>query len=209
MIQKVIKKIKNGYQIIKKFINNNIILYMMCKIFFNNSKFLKNLFFNILIFNQNYLIFLKKMNLLCGIAFIFLILNKVNTDSTTAKAIKNLILNSNYDSAYQPLDFMQIYLDMFFKQVVKLDQTNQIIVSSSTLVAQWYDQRLAWNITEYPMGVLTLKATQIWLPDLFVINSADLNGFVPVSSSNLATVYYSGLVLMYYSLNSINKSFYI
>ena len=209
MIQKVIKKIKNGYQIIKKFINNNIILYMMCKIFFNNSKFLKNLFFNILIFNQNYLIFLKKMNLLCGIAFIFLILNKVNTDSTTAKAIKNLILNSNYDSAYQPLDFMQIYLDMFFKQIVKLDQTNQILVSSSTLVAQWYDQRLAWNITEYPMGVLTLKATQIWLPDLFVINSADLNGFVPVSSSNLATVYYSGLVLMYYSLNSINKSFYI
>lgn len=160
-------------------------------------------------FNQSHLFFRKKMNIFYGLTILLLILNKVNTDSATAKAIKNLILNSNYDAAYPPQDFMQIYLDMFFKQIVKLDQTNQIIVSSSTLVAQWYDQRLAWNITEYPMGVLTLKATQIWLPDLYVINSADLNGFVPVSSSNLATVYYSGLVLMYYSLNSINILIYI
>ncbi len=134
----------------------------------------------------------------------FLILNKVKTDSATAKAIKNLILNSNYDSAYPPKDFMQINLDLFFKQIVKLDQTIQILVSSSTLAARWFDQRLAWNITEYPMGVLTLKATQIWLPDLYVINSADLNGFVPVGTSNLAIVYYTGLVVMYYSLNSIN-----
>jgi hypothetical protein len=154
-------------------------------------------------------IFHKIMNLLCCITFLFLILNKVNTDSTTAKAIKNLILNSNYDAAYPPQDFMQINLDLFFKQIVKLDQTNQIIVSSSTLVAQWYDQRLAWDITEYPMGVLTLKATQIWLPDFYVINSADLNGFVPVSGSNLAIVFNSGLVVMYYPLNSINISIYI
>jgi hypothetical protein len=120
-----------------------------------------------------------------------------------------LILNSNYDPTYQPQDFMQINLDFFFKQIVKLDQTNQIIVSSSTLVAKWHDQRLAWNITEYRILFITLKATQIWLPDLYVINSADLNGFVPVSSSNLATVYYSGSVLMYYSLNSINILIFI
>ena len=148
------------------------------------------------------------MNRLCGITVLLLILNRVNTDSATAKAIKNLILNSNYDPTYQPQDFMQINLDFFFKQIVKLDQTNQILVSSSTLVAKWHDQRLAWNITEYRILFITLKATQIWLPDLYVINSADLNGFVPVSSSNLATVYYSGSVLMYYSLNSINILIY-
>jgi len=144
------------------------------------------------------------MNLLFGITVFLLILNRVITDSATAKAIKNLILNLNYDATYPPQDFMQINLDLFFKQIVKLDQTNQIIVSSSTLAAEWYDQRLAWNVTAYPIESLTLKATQIWLPDLYVINSADLNGFVPVSSSNLATVYHGGLVLVYYSLNSIN-----
>ena len=149
------------------------------------------------------------MNLLFGITVFLLILNKVNTDSATAKAIKNLILNLNYDATYPPQDFMQINLDLFFKQIVKLDQTNQIIVSSSTLAAEWYDQRLAWDITDYPMGVLTLKATQIWLPDFYVINSADLNGFVPVSGSNLAIVFNSGLVIMYYHLNSINISIYI
>ena len=149
------------------------------------------------------------MNLLFGITVFLLILNKVNTDSATAKAIKNLILNLNYDATDPPQDFMQINLDLFFKQIVKLDQTNQIIVSSSTLAAEWYDQRLAWDITDYPMGVLTLKATQIWLPDFYVINSADLNGFVPVSGSNLAIVFNSGLVVMYYPLNSINISIFI
>jgi hypothetical protein len=149
------------------------------------------------------------MNIFYGLTILLLIFNKVNTDSATAKAIKNLILNSNYDPTYQPQDFMQINLDFFFKQIVKLDQTNQIIVSSSTLVAKWHDQRLAWNITEYRILFITLKATQIWLPDLYVVNSADLNGFVPVSSSNLATVYYSGSVLIYYSLNSKNILIFI
>ena len=149
------------------------------------------------------------MNLFYGFTILLLILNMIKTDSKTTQAIKNLILNSNYDPSILPQDFIQIDVDMFFKQIVKLDQNNQILVSSSTLVAQWNDQRLAWNITEYPMGVLTLKATQIWLPDLYVINSADLNGFVPVSSSNLAIVFYSGLVVMYYPLNSINISIFI
>ncbi len=68
------------------------------------------------------------MNLLFGITVFLLILNKVNTDLATARAIKNLILNLNYDATYPPQDFMQINLDLFFKQIVKLDQTNQIIV---------------------------------------------------------------------------------
>ena len=151
------------------------------------------------------------MNIFYGLTILLLILNKVNTDSATAKAIKNLILNSNYDSTYQPLDFMQILtLDLFFKQVVKLDQTNQILVSSVILAASYFDQRLAWNITEYPDVFITLKAIQIWLPDLYVINSADLNAIVPVSSSNLVFVTYIGQVFMYYPpLNSIDISFNI
>ena len=142
------------------------------------------------------------MNLFYGLTILLLILNKIKTDSTTTQAIKNLILKSNYDPSILPQDFIQIDVDMFFKQIVKLDQNNQILVSSSTLIAQWTDQRLAWNTTEYPKGAIILKATQIWLPDLYVINSADLNGFIPVSSSNLAMIYYSGLVNIIYGLNS-------
>jgi hypothetical protein len=142
------------------------------------------------------------MNLFYGFTILLLILNMIKTDSKTTQAIKNLILNSNYDPSILPQDFIQIDVDMFFKQIVKLDQNNQILVSSSTLIAEWTDQRLAWNITEYPIEAIILKATQIWLPDLYVINSADLNGFIPVSSSNLAIIYYSGLVTIIYGLNS-------
>ncbi len=142
------------------------------------------------------------MNLFYGLTILLLILNKIKTDSTTTQAIKNLILNSNYDPSILSQDFIQINVDMFFKQIVKLDQNNQILVSSSTLIAVWTDQRLAWNFTEYPIEAIILKATQIWLPDLYIINSADLNGFIPVSSSNLAMINYSGLVTIIYGLNS-------
>jgi hypothetical protein len=142
------------------------------------------------------------MNLFYGLTILLLILNKIKTDSTTIQAIKNLILNSNYDPSILSQDFIQINVDMFFKQIVKLDQNNQILVSSSTLIAVWTDQRLAWNFTEYPIEAIILKATQIWLPDLYIINSADLNGFIPVSSSNLAMINYSGLVTIIYGLNS-------
>jgi hypothetical protein len=122
-----------------------------------------------------------------------------------------LILNSNYDITIPPQDFMQILtLDLFFKQIVKLDQTNQILVSSVTLAAFYFDQRLAWNITEYPIVFITLKATQIWLPDLYVINSADLNAIVPFSSSNLVFVTFIGQVYMYYPpLNSKYFNLYL
>jgi hypothetical protein len=57
---------------------------------------------------------------------------------------------------------------------------------------------------------ITLKATQIWLPDLYVINSADLNAIVPFSSSNLVFVTFIGQVYMYYPpLNSKYFNLYL
>ena len=142
------------------------------------------------------------MNYFYFITFSLFFFTKVKSDSTTGQAIKKFILNSSYDTTIPPEDMMQIYIDIFFKQIVKIDQTNQLLVSSLTLAAAWYDQRLAWNSTEYPMYTINLKASQIWLPDLYVINSGDSNGFVPVTSSNLALVFNYGLVYVNYGLNS-------
>jgi len=135
---------------------------------------------------------------------LILILIKVKSDNDTEleMAISKLILNSNYNNIIPPSGLMQIYLDILFKQIVKLDQNNQILVSSSTLTAAWDDPRLAWNKSEYSLDYIILKATQVWLPDLYVINSADSNGFVPVTSFNLVQVNYDGLVTINYGLNS-------
>jgi len=138
--------------------------------------------------------------------YLHLVLIKVKSDSEMKElelAISKLISNSNYNTIIPPDGFMQIYLDIFFKQTVKLDQNNQIFVSSSTLAARWNDLRLAWNKSEFPkIEWINLKATQIWLPDLYVINSADQQGFVPITNANLVSVKYNGEVYIKYGLNS-------
>lgn len=142
---------------------------------------------------------------LCCSMFVFLILSKVKSDLATTQAIKSLILNS-YDSSILPQDLVQISVGLSFKQIVKLDQTSQILTSSSILIATWTDQRLTWNATQYPMQTITLKAKQIWLPDLYIINSADSNGFLPISDSNLAVILPNGFVYLTYSLTSKFKN---
>ena len=130
------------------------------------------------------------------------ILQKFKTDLATTQAIKKLILNSNYDNTIQPQDLVKIKIGLAFKQIVKLDQTSQILTSSSFLICLWIDQRLSWNITEYQKESIILKANQIWLPDLYVINSGESNGFLQVNDYSLATVTNDGFVIMAYPLNS-------
>ena len=130
------------------------------------------------------------------------ILQKFKTDLATTQAIKKLILNSNYDNTIQPQDLVKIKIGLAFKQIVKIDQTSQILTSSSFLICLWIDQRLSWNITEYQKELIILKANQIWLPDLYVINTSDSNGFLPVTNFNLVSVSYNGVVIMNYALNS-------
>lgn len=130
------------------------------------------------------------------------ILQKFKTDLATTQAIKKLILNSNYDNTIQPQDLVKIKIGLAFKQIVKIDQTSQILTSSSFLICLWIDQRLSWNIKEYQKESIILKANQIWLPDLYVINTADSNGFLPVTNFNLVSVSYTGAVIMNYALNS-------
>jgi hypothetical protein len=134
--------------------------------------------------------------------FVLININNIKTDLVTAKAIKNLILGPDYDSTIPPKDLTVIAVGNLFKQIVKLDQTSQFLTSSSTLVAIWNDSRLIWNSTKYQMNTISLKANQIWLPDLYVINSGESNGFLQVNDYSLATVTNDGFVIMAYPLNS-------
>ena len=68
-------------------------------------------------------------------------------------------------------------------------EKNQILTTSIYLYASWNEERLVWNSSDYN-GIDSIKvpATEIWLPDLLVINTADTNGFITISNSNLATI---------------------
>lgn len=100
------------------------------------------------------------------------------------------ILLTGYDRYSRPNETTKISLDLVLKQIVGIDEKNQIVTTSSYLIADWVDPRLVWPNAGYD-DYITLRANQIWLPDLYVINTGDTNGFITVSESNLI---YVGLI---------------
>ena len=112
------------------------------------------------------------------------------------QAVKTIILNSNYSSAIRPNNPTIIGLKITLKQIVAVDEKNQIVTSSSYLFVTWTDPRLAWNNTNFALNEpISIPLKKIWLPDLYVINTADVNGYIPVSDSALALLYSNGIVI--------------
>ena len=109
-----------------------------------------------------------------------------------------------YDKNVKPSKTVNISFDTSLKQIVSLDEKNQIITTSIYFYATWYDERLVWDQSEYnETDSIKISATQIWLPDLFVINTADTNGFITISNSNLAVILKEGTI--YLTLGLIGK----
>ena len=59
----------------------------------------------------------------------------------------------------------------------------------------WYDRRLRWNLDNFSMPAIPVQPFQIWYPsDLFITNTADTNGFIPINSNNYMYINYDGLI---------------
>ena len=109
-----------------------------------------------------------------------------------------------YDKNVKPSQTVNIWFDASLKQIVSLDEKNQIITTSIYLYAKWYEKRLSWNSSDYnDINSIKVSATELWLPDLFVINTADTNGFITISNSNLAVILKEGTI--YLTLGLIGK----
>ena len=115
--------------------------------------------------------------------------------------LKESLFNSVYDKTSRPANTVEIDLAIFFKQIVSLDDKNQIVTSSSVLIASWYDTRLEWNNYTYPIDSISVNAKQLWLPDLYIINSAESNGFLTVGDFNSAEITKNGVITVNFGLN--------
>jgi hypothetical protein len=122
----------------------------------------------------------------------------------TEKKIKDTILNSNYDKTMRPSKSVSILMNIALKQIIGLDERNQFMTTASYLFVKWYDPRLKWNLTlnnnTDQVKSISLMAKNIWLPDLFITNTADENGFIRVTDSNLAYIENNGYVKLTLSL---------
>ena len=117
------------------------------------------------------------------------------------KRIKDTIINTNYDKSIRPTVSVSILMDIALKQIVAIDERNQFMTTASYLFIKWYDPRLKWNSTlSNNVKSISVLAKSLWLPDLVITNTAENNGFITVTDSNLAFIENDGYVKLTLSL---------
>ena len=92
-------------------------------------------------------------------------------------------------------------------QIINVNEINRIITTSSYFLAFWPDPRLKWDPSSYEnITFVNIQANKLWLPDLFVLNTADSNGFISsaITNTNLAYVLSDGAVFINIGLINLN-----
>jgi hypothetical protein len=123
---------------------------------------------------------LTKMILIFLIIVFFPNTIKTQSDVDYEAALKTaLFKTASYDNTLRPSNPTYISLKLQLNQIVGLNERTEIITTSSFLFVSWSDSRLSWNPGDYgQIQILSLSANAIWLPDLYVINTANTNGFL-------------------------------
>ena len=77
--------------------------------------------------------------------------DSVNYDSNVVAAI----ITSSYNQRVRAYGLQQLKLKMNLKQVVSIDEKNQLLTATFYLACQWQDNRLTWDTTNSSFGSLT------------------------------------------------------
>lgn len=133
--------------------------------------------------------------------FHVLFLFGIKTSIQTEEEIRNYLFNSTYDRTLKPSDLIEIVMELTLKQIVNLDERSQILTTASYLIVKWNDTRLKWNSDAFNnTKMISIYAKKLWLPDLFVTNTADSNGFVAITDSNIGYIQSDGSISLTLSL---------
>lgn len=77
-------------------------------------------------------------------------------------------------------------------QLLDLDEKNQVLSTSVWIYEEWKDELLTWSPKDYDgQTALMIPSASIWLPDIFIFNTAgpNMNGFVNVNGSKVSVRY--------------------
>lgn len=113
-------------------------------------------------------------------------------------------LLDGYDKTSRPFDTTYVIIAILIKQIVSIDEKNQIMLSNCFVQQAWDDYRLSWNLTEYP-GVkeIVIPAKSIWTPDSIIVNSAAANIFFSYDDKLMAIVKHDGQVFLSHPATSL------
>ena len=118
----------------------------------------------------------------------------------------NIFMNitKNYNKNIRPASQVGFGAQFSLKQIMAIDEKNQIMTSNSYLGLKWTDNRLMWNPTYFNnLTGIYMPANLLWTVDMFVINTADTNGYITMPSQSLAYVSFDGVVYVVLSLTSL------
>ncbi|XP_077866486.1 neuronal acetylcholine receptor subunit alpha-3-like, partial [Saccoglossus kowalevskii] len=109
----------------------------------------------------------------------------------------DILLHSSYHNKIRPVanasDMLTVYLGLSISQLIEIDETEQVMVSSVWLKQRWNDYRLRWDPARYDnIKSLNIPIPILWRPDITLYNTAD--GEYDVLVPNKALVTYDGTV---------------
>lgn len=128
----------------------------------------------------------------------FALSNESGFNSEEGNLTNNFFIS--YQKLIRPSESVKISIHLALKKITSLDEKNQILTTSSYLFAKWSDKRLAWNESIYNRTHVPIYASKIWLPDLYVINSAQQDAFLTMTDYDIVWVDSSGEVFATYDL---------
>ncbi|XP_075874799.1 neuronal acetylcholine receptor subunit alpha-7-like isoform X4 [Nelusetta ayraudi] len=85
---------------------------------------------------------------------------------------------AGYNSMVRPVanesESISVKFGVTLRQIIDVDEKNQILTTNMWLNLQWTDYQLQWNVADYPgVSNLRFRDGQIWKPDILLHNSAD------------------------------------
>ena len=125
------------------------------------------------------------MKLLKLVAIFSVLISFINAKEKKFYEIENELKRSildSYNKSIRPDKTVHVIIAISLFKIIHLDEINEIMQSSAYLYAIWIDVRLKWEPSEHNnISEMFMPITELWKPDLYVINSADSVGSVKFS----------------------------
>ncbi|CAF1423376.1 unnamed protein product [Rotaria sordida] len=94
------------------------------------------------------------------------------------RLLKHLLPNNRYKPIARPVQndshTLLVTINLSLQQIINFDGKNEAIVISGWMTIMWNDYSLRWKPEEFGnIQTLRIPSTQIWIPDIFLYNTAD------------------------------------
>ena len=123
----------------------------------------------------------------------------VDWQFSQAQQIEQILINAlfkNYTRTIRPDVTVDVAISVQLKQIISLDEKNQMLTTTSFISQTWYDTRLSWDRYNYnDTEVIMVSLKNIWLPDTMIINTASGDGYLKLNADfGYCSVFYDGFV---------------